>query len=490
MTSPATGAPHPPTTDLDRNGGAASLRLDPRTYERGLSCVHCGLCLPACPTYTQSGHEADSPRGRIQLMLGLADGVIQPTASVRNHLDLCLDCRSCETACPSGVVYHELIEETRARLAGTAPLSRQDRLMRWIFFNVFIHPTRLKLALLPARVLQRLGAYNLLRKLGVFRILPTQLRKMEQMLPAEGALWPRPLPEKTPPRDTGFQPVRDAQQDQDRDPRTHPSTRHGLQTHVTGTVTIGFFPGCIGSVMFDRVNRQAVELLTAAGATVVVPRSAGCCGAIHHHNGAHHPAEELAKRNIEAFLPKGGTGGADYIATNIAGCGAMLREYDFLLRDDPEYAERAREFTKRVRDISEVLAEVGLPPMTHAVNETVTYHDACHLAHAQKVTAQPRALLAKVPGLKLVQLPESDICCGAAGTYNLTQPAMSTDLAERKLRNIDATRAAVCATGNVGCAMQIQSEADARGQGLRVVHPVELLHRAVFGDVRPARRHR
>lgn len=445
----------------------AALKLDPRTFERGLSCVHCGLCLPACPTYTQTGHEGDSPRGRIQLMMGLAEGKISPTPSVRNHLDLCLDCRGCETACPSGVVYHELIEETRARLY-EPPATLQGRFMRWVFFNIFIYPTRLKLALLPARVMQKIGLYALLRKTGLFKLLPSQLRKMEQMLPPTGRLWPPSLPERVAPRrGEGVSPA--ASSSSESAGQTRPATK------------VGFFAGCIGSVMFERVNRQAVELLAAGGAEVLTPRAQGCCGAIHHHNGAHHPAEALAKHNIDTFLPADAPG-VDYIATNIAGCGAMLREYDFLLRDDPEYRERARLFASKVRDISEVLAEVGLPELKHPVHETVTYHDACHLAHAQKVTAQPRALLAKVPGLKLVPLPESDVCCGAAGTYNLTQPKMATDLAGRKLRNIAATGAPVCATGNVGCAMQIQSEAEARGQSLHVVHPVELLHRAAFGD--------
>src|SRR5947208_2964024 len=204
-----------------------ALVLNERTYRRGLSCVHCGLCLPACPTYTQTGNEADSPRGRIQLMLGLADAKIEATDSVRHHLDLCLDCRACETACPSGVVYHELIEETRARLAKGTPLPLQGRFMRWVFFHVFTRPSRLKLALLPARLMQKVGLYGLLRKLGLFRLLPVQLRKMEQMLPARGALWPRRLSERTPAA-------------------KNPAVRR-----------IGFFSGCIGSVMFDRVNQMA-----------------------------------------------------------------------------------------------------------------------------------------------------------------------------------------------------------------------------------------
>jgi glycolate oxidase iron-sulfur subunit len=458
----------PPSTapPAGADGRAPAISLDPRTYARALSCVHCGLCLPACPTYTETGHEADSPRGRIQLMRGLADGVIDATPSVKHHLDLCLDCRACETACPSGVVYHELIEETRARFAEQDTPTLQGRFMRWIFFNVFTRPTRLKLALVPARVLQKIGIYGLLRRAGVFNILPGQLRKMEQMLPARGKLWPKQLPEKVG-RGTGFQPVLEARDYQD-----------GLESSARST--IGFFPGCIGSVMFEDVNRMAVALLAASGADVVVPRAQGCCGAIHHHNGAHHPAEEMARRNIDTFLPSTGPQ-VDFIATNIAGCGAMLREYDFLLRDDPKYAERAKEFSRRVRDISEVLVDLPLPPMNYPINETITYHDACHLAHAQKVTAAPRKLLAAIPGLTVVPLPESDMCCGAAGTYNLQHPEMATRLADRKLAHIASTGAAICATGNVGCAMHIQSEAEVRGRTVRIVHPVELLHRAVFG---------
>jgi len=442
-----------PLTILPSSDGAGkpAIELDPRTYRRALSCVHCGLCLPACPTYTTTGHEADSPRGRIQLMRGLADGLVQPTESVTKHLELCLDCRACETACPSGVVYHELIEETRARLAEKGKLSLQERFMRWIFFNVFVHQKRLKLALVPPRLMQKIGLYGLLRKSGIFKLLPEQLRKMEQMLPANGRIWPKALPER--------------------------------MSSTTGTkkATVGFFAGCVGAVMFDEVNRKAAELLVACGAEVITPRSQTCCGAIHHHNAAEHPAQDLARQNIDTFVPESGAI-VDYIACDIAGCGAALREYDFMLRDDPKYAERAKTFVSKVRDISEVLLALGLPEMKHPVNQTITYHDACHLAHAQKVTAEPRALLGKVPGLKLIPLPESDMCCGAAGTYNLTQPEMATQLAQRKLDNIASTGAPVCATGNVGCAMHLQSEADARGRSLRVVHPVEILHQAVFGN--------
>ncbi len=433
------------------------ITLDPRTYRRGLSCVHCGLCLPACPTYTENGNEGDSPRGRIQLMLGLADGKIGATDAVLKHLDLCLDCRACETACPSGVVYHELIEETRAKLGDRQKTTLQGKLMRWIFFHIFIYPPRLKLALLPARILQKLGIYGLMRNIGLMKILPKGLRKMEQMLPANGPLWPRPLPEQIDARS----PLAVSQSSEKR-------------------IIIGFFPGCIGSVMFADVNRKAVELLTACGADVIVPRTQGCCGAIHHHNGVHHPAEMMAKNNIDTFVPKTGDA-VDYVTTTIAGCGAMIREYDFLLRDDPEYAERAKIFASKVRDIAELLVELRLPPPEHRIDATITYHDACHLAHAQKVVTQPRALLAMIPGIKLIALPESDMCCGAAGTYNLQHPDMATSLAKRKISHIESTGTNLCVTGNVGCAMHIQGEATAMGRNLKVVHPVELLHRAVFG---------
>jgi glycolate oxidase iron-sulfur subunit len=423
--------------------GYSGIRLDPRAYSRGLSCVHCGLCLPACPTYTETGNEADSPRGRIQLMLGLADRRIDLTPAVQHHLDLCLDCRACETACPSGVVYHELIEDFRSRTAHLAARSAQNRLLRFIMLHVLTHPTRLKLAMLPARLLQKMGAYQLLRRMGFFRLLPATFQKMERMLPPGGSVWPRSL--------------------------------RGPQSTSGAKGKVGFFEGCIGSVMCQTVNEQAAQLLSTSGAAVAVPRRQVCCGAIHHHNGEHDSAAALARRNIDAFAASG------HIVTTIAGCGAMLREYDVLLRDDPAYAQRAGEFSARVRDISEMLLELGLPDLPHRVEQTATYHDACHLAHAQRVTSAPRELLDRIKGLKLVPLPESDMCCGAAGTYNLQHPEMAARLADRKLQCIASTRTDLCVAGNVGCAMHIQSQADVTAQPLRVVHPVQLLHAAMFG---------
>lgn len=368
-------------------------------------------------------------------MLALSDGLIQPTPSVQKHLDLCLDCRGCETACPSGVVYHELIEETRSKLSHRPDAPKQGWMMRWMFAHVLTHPTRLKFALMGARVF---------RGLGLFGLLSTSLQKMGQMIPADAKWWPRRLPE-------------------------------AIYSKILPKTRVNFFPGCVGSVMYADVNRKAVELLAASGADVKVPRNQVCCGAVHLHNGDHAAAIKLARRNIDALS------NAPQIATTIAGCGAMLREYGHLLRDDPQYKDRAKSFSGKVRDINEVLVELGPAAMSFPVHSSVTYHDACHLAHAQGVTSAPRKLLAKVPGLNLVPLPESDICCGAAGTYNLTEPEMAGQLADRKLRNIESTGCEVCVAGNVGCSMHIQAQAAQQGKKLKILHPVEVLYRAVFG---------
>ena len=426
------------------------LKLSQRTYQRAQQCVHCGLCLPACPTYTQNGLEADSPRGRIYLMKAMADGRIEPSDSVLHHLDLCLDCRACETACPSGVVYHELIEETRAKLRPLHKRSFSERTVEWITFEVMTRPTLLKLALLKPRLLQRLGLWGFFSALAG-KLLGPRLGKMQQMLPEKGALWPRRLAE------------------------FYPSTAAADSAPRAKKLTVGFMPGCVGSVMFNDVNRKAIELLQHLGCDVRVPRSQGCCGAIHHHGGRPDVAAEKAKRNIEAFSK------CDRVVNTIAGCGAMLKEYGHLLHDDPHWSDRAREFDGKSRDISELIAELDPPPPRHRVERTVTYHDACHLAHAQKVREQPRKLLTRIEGLTLVPLPETEMCCGAAGTYNLMHPQMSQELGQRKVAHIRSTGAQVCVTGNVGCAMQIESEARRTGAEMKVLHPVELLHQAYLG---------
>ena len=453
--------PQRPTEPRDA-AAPPTLTLDPRTYDRATDCIHCGLCLPACPTYLENGLEADSPRGRIMLMKGLADGDIDATASVVKHLDLCLDCRGCETACPSGVVYHELIEETRAKLDAGKARGWATRVVDVMTKHIFTHPTRLKLSLLPVRLLQHAGLWGLTKRV-TGPLLPPQLRKMQGMLPEGGAVWERRLKPRSP---SG---VPDASLD------------HSLSVGVEKRGSVAMFAGCVGSVLFQGVNRQAADLLAHAGMLVAVPRAQGCCGAIHHHGGDWERAARFARENIDAFCPTGEEP-PKYVVNTIAGCGAMLKEYPHLLRDDPAYAERARDFSSRVRDVSEALDELDAPAPEHDVCLKATYHDACHLAHAQGVRAAPRRLLSRIRGLELVPLAEAELCCGAAGTYNLTQPEMATRLGQRKLDRIRGTGAGVCVTGNVGCAMQIESEARRVGMDLEVVHPVTLLHRATFGD--------
>ena len=431
------------------SASSAALPLDARTYARALDCVHCGLCLPACPTYEQNGLEADSPRGRIYLMKALADGRIEAADSVVQHLDLCLDCRSCETACPSGVVYHELIEGARTVLSPRRRPSFSQRLLNVLLYHVFPHRTRLKLALLPARILQKLRLWKPISA-ATSKLTGAQLAKLQQMLPPTGPLWAR-------------------------QPATHHPPRGDRK------MTVGFFAGCMGSALYQDINRKAIALLQHFGCEVIVPRRQRCCGAIDHHGGRPTPAERYARANIEAFA------NVDAIVTDIAGCGAMLKEYDHLLRDDGAWAERGKAFTEKVRDICELLVELDPPAPPHRVKQRVTYHDACHLAHAQKLTAPPRKLLGMIEGLTVVPLAESDMCCGAAGTYNLTQPTMARALADRKLDFIRQTGCTTCVTGNIGCALQIASEASRAGMTLNVLHPVDLLHNAYIGPDRGGR---
>ena len=448
-----------PTQDrLDQKRSNPSLILDPRTYKRSLDCVHCGLCLPSCPTYTQNGLEADSPRGRIVLIKGMADGKIDPTDSVLQHLDLCLDCRACETACPSGVVYHELIENTRAQLASRRHYGLIERIIRGIFLHIMTNPNRLKLTLLPARLLQKLRLWRLVTTNSLAKLFPASFQKMIEMLPRGGPLWETRLS------------------------AYYPAKRHVID-HAPARATVCLFAGCVGSVLFQKVNRQTIRLLQHAGCDVIVPRLQTCCGAIHHHAGDLEGAKHLARQNIDVILPLNGPSPPiDFIVNNISGCGAALKDLEHLLRDDPVYADRAKVFAAKTRDISELLVDLETPEPRNPIHRTVTFHHACHLIHAQKVDEQPLKLLKRIKGLRLVPLVESDMCCGAAGTYNLTQPQMSRELGQRKIRHIQSTGATCAVTANVGCAMQIESEALRSGIKLDVVHPVSLLHEAYFGS--------
>lgn len=414
-------------------------------YERFLDCVHCGLCTSACPTYLETGNENDSPRGRIYLMRAVTDGRIELTPSVERHLDLCLDCRSCETACPSGVQYGRLIEPFRIAMRRTSPAGNTPGwFQKWILYGLFPHPQRLRWALLPARWAQALGLDHAMRNLGIDRLLPGPLRRMQALLPplqSRGAELPEFLPARGRRR-----------------------------------ARVALFTGCVGDAMFHHVNRATALVLQHNGCDVVIPRSQGCCGAIHYHSGAGAPALELARTNVQAFP----VADCDAVIVNVAGCGSMLKDYghmgEELAGDKPGDVAALTALAGKIRDIHEFLAQLGPRPPEVPLPLTVAYHDACHLCHAQQIRQQPRQLLGLIPELRVVPLAESEICCGAAGSYNLTEPEMADRLGVRKVRNILATGAQGVVMGNAGCSLQIQSLLRAAGRpDIAVWHPLELL---------------
>mgnify|MGYP000995257047 CR=1 FL=1 len=410
-------------------------------YQRFQDCVHCGLCTASCPTYVETGNENDSPRGRIYLMRAVTDGRLAMSGQVRHHLDLCLDCRACETACPSGVQYGRIIEPFKIALQKSAPAEKRSWLQDIILRHLFPYGGRVKFALGPARLAQKVGLLGFAEKSGLTKLLPESLQRMQAMLP-DDLKKGRRLPDVLPP----IGPKR---------------------------AKVALFVGCVADAMFPETNAATARVLQQNGCEVHVPRAQVCCGAIHYHSGFEGPALGLIQENLGVFQPDD----YDAIIVNAAGCGAMLKEVGHIVHD-----EKARRFAAKVKDVSEFLQDLGPIPPKHAVPMKVTYHDACHLCHGQQVRQQPRALLEMVPGLELVPLEESEICCGAAGTYNLTQPEMSRRLGRRKMDQIEKTGATMVATGNVGCILQIARMAKERGGKVRVAHPIDLLDRAYRGS--------
>ncbi|HVA88911.1 MAG TPA: (Fe-S)-binding protein [Chloroflexota bacterium] len=403
------------------------------------ACVHCGLCLPTCPTYDLLGDERDSPRGRIFQMKAAADGVVAlDDPALRRHLDRCLGCRACETACPSGVQFGRALEEVRAVLP---PASHQgEAIGALILDGLFASPRLLDVAGTALRAYHHLGLGRAARRAGLFSRLPPGLGNMEALLPTPQPF--RSLPAHIPPRG-------------------EPRARVGLIT------------GCVMRQFFSAANRATARVLAVNGAAVVTPGGQGCCGALHLHSGHRSMAQVLARKMIEAFPED-----LDAIIVNAAGCGATLKEYGHLLAGNQVYAERAARFAARIRDVSEWLDQIGLRPPTTPVSIVVTYQDACHLRHGQRIHEAPRRLLRAIPGLDLVELPGAADCCGSAGIYNLTQPDLADRLQAQKIDKIRGTGARCLAVGNPGCAIQIAGGLRARGVRMAVVHPVELLDRA------------
>ncbi len=364
-----------------------------------LDCIHCGLCLPVCPTYLQLGSEVDSPRGRIYLMKAVDEGRISPSSvTFEKHMFLCLECRACETACPSGVKFSLMMNEARSAIRDTRKPAAWEGLLRNFIFKTMLPSRRLlHVNFRLLRFYQRNGFQKLVRASGMLHLFPRRVREM-----------------------------------------------------------------------------ATVRVLERNESSVCSPSRQTCCGALHLHDGEEAMARELARRNIEAFEKDG----ADFVIVNAAGCGAMLKEYAHLLEDDPVFAERARAFSRRVKDISEYLDSIGLNQKLGRVDLKVTYDDPCHLLHGQGIKAAPRNLLKSIPGLELVELRDADRCCGSAGIYNLTQPEMAARILDDKIGNLARTGAQVVATGNPGCLLQISQGIRSRNLPMDVAHPVELLDRA------------
>jgi glycolate oxidase iron-sulfur subunit len=407
-------------------------------------CVHCGLCLDACPTYRLLGHEADSPRGRIFQIKSVYKGQISPgDPTFRKHIYQCLDCRACETACPSGVEYGQIIEAARGI---SAPIDEAERTIgRAILNHVFTSKLALGAMGLATRAYQKLGVQSALRASGLLGLLPERLRAIESMLPpTQGGLGKPPLPEVV--RARGRRRFR-----------------------------VGFIAGCVMQEFMGETNQASVRVLARNGCDVYTPRAQGCCGALHVHIGEREAARQLARRNIEVFEALN----LDAVIINAAGCGSTLKDYGHLFDTDPDWRARAKAFSAKVKDINEWLVEIGIDESELGrVDARVTYQDACHLIHGQGIRNQPRQLLRAIPGVELVEMKDSDVCCGSAGIYNLTHPELSSQILDWKMPHIEKTKAAVVVAPNPGCAMQIAHGARQRGLDVEVAHVVDLLDRS------------
>ena len=407
-------------------------------------CVHCGFCLPTCPSYILLGQEMDSPRGRIYMMKAGVDGrpgMNAMTDGMVGHFDTCLGCMACETACPSGVRYAPLIEETRAAIEHHHTRTLSDRLFRQMLFWLLPYPARLRLFAKPLAIINRLRGQTRLLSL-----LPLRLRNLIMLAPdAKDARPAGAIPERTAAEGT---------------PR----------------LRAGFLTGCVQQVFFGHVNDATVRVLSAEGCDVLAPHSQGCCGALALHSGRDDDARHFARKLIETFERVD----VDVVVVNAAGCGSSMKSYGELFRDDPAWSQRAQAFAAKVRDVTEVLAGLGTPRAPrHRLDRRIAYHDACHLGHAQGVRQQPRDLLAAIPGVTLVPIADGEICCGSAGIFNLVQPEMASELGRRKAANIADAKPDIVATTNPGCMLQINAAARAAGDVRPIVHVVEVLDASI-----------
>jgi glycolate oxidase iron-sulfur subunit len=435
--------------------------LDPdgRLRELAGDCVHCGFCLPACPTYQLWGEEMDSPRGRIHLITQILDSGAG-TLAASEHFDRCLGCMACVTACPSGVQYGQLIEAARSwtepvpgvqRAAPLPPRSARERAVRAAIFGTFPYPARLRAALGPLRAAQFTGLDR----------LAARSKLLSRLVPeATAALGVAPRPELR--RRIGRRPAL---------PRRIPA--RGTRRAVVGMLT-----GCVQQVLFPRVNAATARVLAFEGCDVIVPPRQGCCGALSLHGGRHAEAAEFARNTIRVFEQAG----VDAVIVNAAGCGSAMKEYEHLLAADGAWSQRAAGFSAKVRDFSEFLAELGPVAPRAELPLSIAYHDACHLGHAQRITAQPRSLLRAIPGVTMTEVGDPGTCCGSAGIYNLVQPAAAAELGARKAASVRATGADLVVSGNPGCTLQIAQALAATGQPMPVAHIAEVLDASIMSQ--------
>lgn len=412
-------------------------------------CVHCGFCLASCPTYLETGSELDSPRGRIYLMKSAGEGKIPLEGSLVTHLDKCLGCLACMPACPSGVQYGSLIEAGRSQIERRYERPLFQRLFRSLIFSLFPYPQRLRLMTPFFYIYEKLGVRRVVESSGILRAVSDNLAQMEEMLPKVNSLLPpQPLPEVVPAK--------------------------GKKRFRVALLT-----GCVQSVFFSRTNEATVRVLAENGCEVVIPEGQGCCGALSVHSGRLSEGRDFAKGLIRKFEGLE----VDALIINSAGCGSTIKEYGHILKDDPEYAERAEAISAKARDVMEFLSEAGLTGELKDLNIRVTYQDACHLGHAQRIKDEPRSVIRQIPGVEFTELVESDVCCGSAGIYNLVQPEMSRKLLARKTSHVEETGADYLVAGNPGCLLQIEKGIRQKGLKMKTAHPVELLDWSYRGAV-------
>ncbi|MGC9503688.1 (Fe-S)-binding protein [Baaleninema sp.] len=439
---------NPHLGELPKDGFDAQNPPKPELID---TCVHCGFCLATCPSYRVIGKEMDSPRGRIYLMDAIHNGEAELEPATVQHFDSCLGCLACVTTCPSGVQYDKLIAATRPQVERNVPRSIGDRLIRSLIFNLFPYPDRLRPLLYPLMAYQKSGLQNLVRSTGLLNRWLPRLGAMESILP-------QITPDAFKPNFPDIIPAQGEKR-----------------------YRVGMLLGCVQQLFFNPVNEATARVLTANGCEIVIPKSQGCCGALPAHQGQEAQAQELARQNIDSFE---GTD-VDFVIINAAGCGHTLKEYGHILKDDPDYREKAEAFTEKVKDINEFLSAVELTAKLHPITDeelAIVYQDACHLIHGQKISSQPRELLRQIPNITLREPLDAALCCGSAGVYNMLQPEVADDLGQQKVENLVNTGASLISSANPGCSLQIKKHLNLQGREMPLRHPIELLDLSIRGE--------